>query len=44
MARIASGKCTARAGMVFTDLVTNLERVSDHATNIAYYVTKGAFR
>jgi phosphate:Na+ symporter len=42
--RIASGKCSARAGMVFTDLVTNLERVSDHATNIAYYVTKGIYR
>ncbi len=44
VARIAAGKCTARAGMIFTDLVTNLERVSDHATNIAYYVTQGNYR
>ncbi len=42
--RIASGRCTPRAGMIFTDLVTNLERVSDHATNIAYYVTQGIYR
>ena len=44
VARIAKGKCSARAGMIFTDLVTNLERVSDHATNIAYYVTQGNYR
>ena len=42
--RIAKGICSARAGMIFTDLVTNLERVSDHATNIAYYVTQGNYR
>jgi phosphate:Na+ symporter len=42
--RISSGKCTARAGMIFTDLVTNLERVADHATNIAYYVSQSNFR
>jgi len=44
VARIAAGKCTARAGMIFTDLVTNLERVSDHATNIAYYVRENNYR
>ena len=42
--RIANGHCTAAAGMIFTDLVTNLERVSDHATNIAYYVTQSDYR
>ena len=42
--RIAKGKCTAAAGMIFTDLITNLERVSDHATNIAYYVTQSNYR
>lgn len=42
--RIAKGHCTAAAGMIFTDLVTNLERVSDHATNIAYYVTQSDYR
>jgi len=42
--RIAKGKCTARASMIFSDLITNLERVSDHATNIAYYVLKSDYR
>ena len=42
--RISKGKCTAAAGMIFTDLITNLERVSDHATNIAYYVTQSDYR
>ena len=42
--RIAKGKCTAAAGMIFTDLITNLERVSDHATNIAHYVTQSDYR
>jgi phosphate:Na+ symporter len=42
--RIANGHCTAAAGMIFTDLVTNLERVSDHATNIAHYVTQSDYR
>lgn len=42
--RISKGKCTARSGMIFTDLITNLERVSDHATNIAYYVTQSDYR
>ena len=44
VARIAKGICTARAGMIFTDLVTNMERVSDHATNVAYYVTQSNYR
>jgi len=36
--RLAKGKCSPRASMLFTDLVTNLERVADHSTNIAYTV------
>lgn len=39
--RLAKGKCSPRASMLFTDLVTNLERVADHATNIAYTVLEG---
>lgn len=42
--RISKGKCTARAGMIYSDLVTDLERVADHATNIAYYVLKSDYR
>lgn len=29
------GKCTAQAGFVWSDILTNLERVSDHCSNIA---------
>lgn len=34
--RMAKGKCSPESGLVFTDLVTGLERVADHATNIAF--------
>lgn len=36
--RLASGKCAASAGVVFLDILSNLERVSDHAYNLAGYV------
>ena len=42
--RVSTGACEPRSGMIFTDLVTDLERVSDHATNIAYYVSKSKYR
>lgn len=33
--RLQTGACTIRLGFVFNDLLTNLERVSDHCSNIA---------
>lgn len=33
--RLKDGKCTMELGFVFTDLLTELERVSDHCSNIA---------
>ena len=33
--RLNEGRCTAQAGMVFVDIVSNLERIGDHAVNIA---------
>ncbi len=36
--RLSSGKCSTSAGIVFLDILTNLERVSDHAYNLAGYV------
>ena len=33
--RMMKGKCNAAAGMIFNDIVTDLERCSDHAINIA---------
>ena len=36
--RMSKGKCTPQAGIIFTDIVTGLERVADHATNIAFSI------
>lgn len=33
--RMQDGKCSAEVGFVWSDLLTNLERVSDHCSNIA---------
>lgn len=33
--RMQEGKCSAEVGFVWSDLLTNLERVSDHCSNIA---------
>lgn len=33
--RLTSGECTIELGFVFTDLLTAIERVSDHCSNIA---------
>ena len=36
--RLASGACKAISGIVFLDTIGNLERISDHANNLADYV------
>ena len=36
--RMAKGKCSPMSGLIFTDMVTGLERVADHATNIAFSI------
>ena len=36
--RLSSGRCIPSAGVVFLDILTNLERISDHAYNLAGYV------
>ena len=35
--RLQKGECTVQMGFVFSDLLTNMERVSDHCSNIAVY-------
>jgi len=37
--RLTRGECTPQAGMIFSDVVSGLERVSDHATNIAFAIS-----
>jgi phosphate:Na+ symporter len=39
--RLTRGECTPEAGMIFSDIVSGLERVSDHATNIAFSIAAG---
>ncbi|WP_041059345.1 Na/Pi cotransporter family protein [Jeotgalibacillus campisalis] len=33
--RLNEGKCSGQSGIVFVDIVSNLERIGDHAVNIA---------
>ncbi|MBR6003301.1 MAG: Na/Pi cotransporter family protein [Lachnospiraceae bacterium] len=36
--RLTRNECTPEAGMIFSDIVSGLERVADHSTNIAFSV------
>jgi len=36
VARLTKNECTPEAGMIFSDIVSGLERVADHSVNIAY--------
>ena len=38
--RLKEGVCSARAGVYFADIISSLERVGDHATNIAFALSK----
>ena len=35
IARMSENKCSVKGGIVFVDIISNLERVGDHAVNIA---------
>jgi phosphate:Na+ symporter len=39
--RMSQGNCSAEAGLIFIDLVDNVEKVGDHLTNIAQAVIGG---
>lgn len=36
--RLNAGRCSGSAGAVYLDVISNLERIGDHAVNIAKYV------
>lgn len=36
--RLTRGECDAETGMIYTDVVSNIERVADHSTNIAFSI------
>lgn len=38
--RLREGKCTIELGFILSDITTSFERVADHCSNIAVYVTQ----
>ena len=38
--RLRHGICTTQSGISFVELITNLERISDHCSNIAIHIVK----
>ena len=40
--RLQDGKCTIELGLLFSDIATNFERVSDHCSNVAVYMIQTA--
>lgn len=38
--RLTRHECTPASGMIYSDIVSGLERVSDHATNIAFSIAE----
>jgi phosphate:Na+ symporter len=36
--RLNNNKCNIESGIVFLELISNMERIGDHASNIAKYV------
>lgn len=38
--RLTRNECTPEAGMLFSDVISDLERVADHATNIVLYLNE----
>ena len=38
MKRLSNKQCNATKGIIFLDALTNIERVSDHAMNVADYI------
>lgn len=38
ISRLNKGQCVTSAGIIFLDVISNLERVSDHSSNLALYV------
>lgn len=38
IARLSKGECTSETGVIFLDILSNLERISDHTVNIVEYI------
>ena len=44
ISRMQKGECSIEAGFVWADLITNLERVADHCSNIGGYIMELSHR
>ncbi|MCR5791460.1 MAG: Na/Pi cotransporter family protein [Lachnospiraceae bacterium] len=42
--RMTRNECTPEAGMLYSDIISGLERVADHATNIAFATASAALQ
>ena len=38
--RLTRQECTPEAGMIFSDVISGLERVADHAHNVVKYLKR----
>ncbi|NLN84368.1 MAG: Na/Pi cotransporter family protein [Firmicutes bacterium] len=38
IARLNKGECNIESGIIFLDIISNLERIADHSSNISLYV------
>ena len=38
--RLTNNQCTPEAGMIFSDIISGLERIGDHAVNIAFSISE----
>ncbi|MFH1413283.1 MAG: PhoU domain-containing protein [Candidatus Omnitrophota bacterium] len=39
--RLEQGKCKVLSGIIFLDLISNLEKIGDHLNNVAQAVIEG---
>jgi phosphate:Na+ symporter len=43
MERLSRNQCPAERGILFLDILSNMERISDHANNLVEYVAGDKF-
>ncbi len=42
MGRVARNECSSSRGIIFLDILSNMERISDHSLNIVNYIAEEA--
>ena len=36
--RLSKNQCNAQSGIIYLDILSNMERIADHAVNLAEYI------